>query len=134
MFSRLWRWIVRYWRAPSPALPISETDLAALRDIVDPPFDWLKTYGPLWTPESTAFWLAPSTPDQLAAWWTKYRPGQLGIKEVETPTYGKIRIEIVNYDDPHRINTLQQYQNALANTILSQSSFSNYHCINKGWI
>lgn len=61
----------------------------------EPKFNWLKEYGPLWTPESEAFWLAPSTADELAAWWTKYRPGETGFKMADNCVYRPVRIELM---------------------------------------
>lgn len=44
-------------------------------------FDWLRDYGRLWEPDSTAFWLEPETPSELANWFGKYRPTVLGKVE-----------------------------------------------------
>lgn len=38
-----------------------------------PAFDWLRDYGPLWEPGTTAFWLDPETMDERNAWEYKYR-------------------------------------------------------------
>jgi hypothetical protein len=42
-------------------------------------FDWLRDYGRIWQPGSTAFWLEPDTCDQLASWQAKYRPRDYGL-------------------------------------------------------
>lgn len=44
-------------------------------------FDWLKEYGPHWTPDTKAFWLDPERPDQVRAWFAKYRPDFTGTVE-----------------------------------------------------
>lgn len=43
-------------------------------------FDWLRDYGPLWEPATTAFWLAPDTEAEVESWYRKYRPEEVKPK------------------------------------------------------
>ena len=61
-----------------------ERDLAELKKppvLRIEPFDWLKEYGPHWTPETKAFWLDPESPKQVQSWFAKYRPDFTGQVE-----------------------------------------------------
>lgn len=90
MLTRFWRWLAHLWRGDATPLPMIDAgDLAALRSAIAPPFNWLREYGPLWTPESHAFWLAPTEHQDLAAWWSTYRPGQGGRVSAYSPLYSK---------------------------------------------
>ena len=61
-------------------------DSAPLNVPAPPAFDWLREYGPLWEPGSTAFWLAPDTDEQLAAWRAKYEaPRVRDVIDVRKP-------------------------------------------------
>ena len=53
-------------------------------------FDWMAEYGGHWEPGSTAFWLEPDTPQELADWMATYRPDVTGIVEA-----AGIRIDII---------------------------------------
>lgn len=55
--------------APIPTAPIEIS------------FDWLRDYGPLWEPDTTAFWLEPSTDAERASWYRRYRPTPTQIAE-----------------------------------------------------
>lgn len=63
----------------------------------NPNFDWLKEYGPYWEPGSTAFWLEPETPRELANWLVTYRPGKAGIFEANED----VKVEILPIRKPH---------------------------------
>lgn len=107
-----------------PSESPAETSLPRLA-----PFDWLKEYGPLWTPEGGAFWLAPTTPDQLAAWWTKFRPGQPGIKMAYNVTYEPVVIDIKVVRAPAPapwVNAAAVPDNAYTRAMQSQSAANAY--------
>lgn len=78
-------------------------------------FDWLRDYGKLWEPGSTAFWLAPSTPDELAAWLFKYRPSFVGVFEA-----AGLRVEIF----PAKQQLYSDYHRYLQNLYVNNYAFS----------
>lgn len=61
------------WRKPVDTINIRDT-LPQLQE-----FDWLRDYGPMWHPATTAFWLAPTTENEVRAWYRKYRPDEAYI-------------------------------------------------------
>lgn len=67
-----------------------------------PEFDWLKDYGPMWEPASTAFWLAPETELEILEWYRKYRPKEFDIIYGYGPRYSS-----------YQNNSMGGYQNML---------------------
>lgn len=87
LFWRIWA-VIRSWFPAKVAVPdiaFSEADLAAVRAIIEKPFDWLGQYGPIWKPGSTAFWLAPTEQNELDSWHAKYSGKRI---LVDNPIHG----------------------------------------------
>ena len=86
----------RRWRKKitAPKIPLKYSDVLEIERAIDRSFNWLRDYGPLWEPESTAFWLAPTTPDELASWCAKYRYGEDGLFTADNPIYGDVTIRV----------------------------------------
>lgn len=109
-------------------------------------FDWLRDYGPLWEPATTAFWLAPDTEAEVESWYRKYRPEE--VKPKPHPLQNAGSNEVAQYRqiyekacrmgcDPITLSALyDQYRDALLRhqrqaqhmqTGLLQASMTNYN-------
>lgn len=103
--------------------------------IPTPQFDWLRDYGPLWEPQSAAFWMAPETPAQFDAWVRKYRPEWQGeftcVSCDGAVLYARvIRIDpdiIPHYSNPYAQAAMQNYQNMLQQTSYQQFMNNQLH-------
>lgn len=84
-------------------------------------FNWERDYAPLWEPGSTAFWLEPETPQQLANWFARFRPHVTGIVEA-----AGLRIEIVPAPTfaPHRPALLDKYAAMESRAALAQKQYN----------
>lgn len=93
LFWRIWA-VIRSWfpsRVQAPDLAFSEADLAAVRAVIEKPFDWLASYGRIWHPGSTAFWLAPTAQTELDAWHETYSGKRIGVENIIHQTHLKAK-------------------------------------------
>lgn len=112
--GRLWCWL---WH-PQPHCGLCNPPLPLPAPLALPEgflFDWMRDSAPLWEPGSTAFWLEPETPQELANWHARYRPEVTGVVEA-----AGLRIEIVPAPAPVPSNPYaNRLQHAHANQLQS---------------
>ncbi len=120
------------YRRKRPLPMVTQEDVATLKAIIEKPFNWLEEYGPLWEPGSPAFWLAPTTPDELASWYAKYRYGEDGVFSADNIVHGGVIISVTANADRQRAyqeaeqrrlaNAARRYQNS---NHLAQAGLNN---------